>query len=164
MAPDPQLFLSRTAGGTYLITQLPPIVEKIVGTDRQDVFARPGEPVDVRHLCPEAMHALYKITLAPLEIIRIRLGIAPQAARLVEPRPSRESVRGAVACRVRSRVLADALAERLEADNGHVDPLELVAWAQEYRRLRRPPGGIFGRDRRDARAAQPPIAHDLSAE
>jgi hypothetical protein len=72
-----RLFMARTAGGTYLITRLPPIVQRIAGTDRWDVFERPGEPVAVRHLCPEAMHAMYKIELEPLQIIRIRLVIWP---------------------------------------------------------------------------------------
>jgi hypothetical protein len=72
-----RLWLSRTAGGTYLITRLPPLLERIAGSDRMDLFERPGEPVAVRHLCPDAMHAMYKIDLEPLQSIRIRLVIWP---------------------------------------------------------------------------------------
>lgn len=89
----PQLFLSRTAGGTYLLTRLPPIVQRIEGTDRFDVFERPGEPVAVRHLCPQAMHAMYRIELAPLETIRVRLAIDPVAAT-APPMPAASSGNG----------------------------------------------------------------------
>jgi hypothetical protein len=83
-----RLWLSRAAGGTYLITRLPPLVQRIAGTDRMDVFERPGEPVAVRHLCAEAMAAMYKIELEPLESIRIRLVIWP-----VEKTGNRTAVR-----------------------------------------------------------------------
>jgi hypothetical protein len=60
-----------------MLTKFRPLLMAVAGTTRLDAFERPGEPVGVRHLCPEAVQAFYGIELEPLQSIRVRLAIQP---------------------------------------------------------------------------------------
>lgn len=68
-----KLWLTRVHGGRYLATRLRPVIRTIRGTDTLDAFAQPGEPIDVRHLCPAGVHALLGRELPELEPTRINV-------------------------------------------------------------------------------------------
>lgn len=45
------MWLTRVQGGRYYLTHLKPVIHRVYGTRRMDVYARYGEPTEVKHLC-----------------------------------------------------------------------------------------------------------------
>ena len=46
-----KIYLTRQHNGLYMLTKHKPILAKIEGTDIEDSYNVPGEPVGVRNLC-----------------------------------------------------------------------------------------------------------------
>jgi hypothetical protein len=68
-----KLYLSRTHDGKYTLTAFRPLRCPVRGTGWEDLYPRPGDPVDVRGLCPWGVGKLFGVELAVLETKRVEL-------------------------------------------------------------------------------------------
>lgn len=68
-----KLHLSRQADGRYMLTASRPILTTVRGTRHEDYYAEPGDPVGVRHLCPEMVRLLLGTELDPMGTARIEI-------------------------------------------------------------------------------------------
>jgi hypothetical protein len=68
-----KLYLSRKQNGLYMLTKLEPVRTPIFHTDLEDVFVRPGDPINFQGLCPFSVRALFGAELEPGDIARVEL-------------------------------------------------------------------------------------------
>jgi hypothetical protein len=69
-----KLWLSRQHDGRYMLTALRPVVAVIGRTGRYGVYARPGDPVLLRHLCESMVETLLPgIELEELHSVRVEV-------------------------------------------------------------------------------------------
>jgi len=71
------LWLTRCHGDRYMLTYLPPVIARIVGTRHHDAFEDSGEPISIRHLCEGGVMAQLGLTqpLKPLTPTRVWLAM-----------------------------------------------------------------------------------------
>ena len=82
-----KIFLTRVRGGRYMFTALPPIRARIRGTPHEDMFERIGEPIAVKHLCPDGVKSFFGVDLQELETVRVEV-----TARILKSRHEPESL------------------------------------------------------------------------
>jgi hypothetical protein len=69
-----KLWLSRQHDGRYMLTALRPVTAVIGRTGRYGVYARPGDPVLLRHLCEAMIEAMIPgIELEELHSVRVEV-------------------------------------------------------------------------------------------
>ncbi len=69
-----KLWLSRQGNGLYMLTKLKPVKSKIMGTDKEDLYIQPTEPVGVRNLCAVMLKVVgIENELELLESVKIEL-------------------------------------------------------------------------------------------
>lgn len=68
-----KLYLSRTHDTKYTLTAFRPLRCKVRGTAWEDLYPRPGDPVDVRGLCPWGISKLFGVELELLETVKVEL-------------------------------------------------------------------------------------------
>lgn len=68
-----RLWLSRQGNGDYMLTAFEPVRAIVKGTDKEDLYLRTGEPIGVRHLCPDGVKSLFDVAIEVLESVRVNL-------------------------------------------------------------------------------------------
>lgn len=68
-----RLYLARKRNGLYQLTALQPVREMIKGTDYDDIFVTPGDPINFQGLCPFSVQKLFGQELNHLEVMRVRI-------------------------------------------------------------------------------------------
>jgi len=69
-----KLWLSRQHDGRYILTALRPVIAVIGRTGRYGVYARPGDPVILRHLCEPMVETLLPgLELEELHSVRVEV-------------------------------------------------------------------------------------------
>jgi len=63
--------LTRRPNGRYFLTRLPPVILRVLGTDEDDVYLNPGEPVGI-DMCPAGVHAEVGGHLLPFQSIEVQ--------------------------------------------------------------------------------------------
>ena len=71
-------WLSRQYNGSYMFTALRPRRVRVLGTDHEDLYERPGEPIGLRNLCAAGVRTVFRVDLDPLEsrCVRVAAGCA----------------------------------------------------------------------------------------
>jgi len=64
-------WLTRRPNGRYFLTRLKPITSRILGTDDDDIYLNPGEPVGI-DMCPAGVHAEIGRELKLFESARVK--------------------------------------------------------------------------------------------
>lgn len=64
-------WLSRQRDGNYMFTLFRPEKFKIIGTDFEDFYIRPGEPIGVRHWCPGGVKAFFGVEIPVGDQIKV---------------------------------------------------------------------------------------------
>ncbi len=68
------MWVSASRAGTGSILAFSgPTIARIRGTERMDAFEKVGEPMTVRHLCPDGARALFGEVPPPLTPMRVAL-------------------------------------------------------------------------------------------
>lgn len=66
--------MTRRANGLYLLTRHLPVIERVGNTDRQDAYARPGDPLAVNNLCEWSAEHVFGIKDLPhMQSVRVWL-------------------------------------------------------------------------------------------
>lgn len=60
-----KLRLSRGRENRYMLTRFEPIRTGVAGTDFEDLYFRPGDPMAVGNLCSASVKLLFGVELAP---------------------------------------------------------------------------------------------------
>ena len=68
-----KLYLSKRRNGLYQLTALQPIVTNVAGSDVQDVYPTPGDPINFQGLCPFSVKRLFGQELEALQVTRVKL-------------------------------------------------------------------------------------------
>jgi hypothetical protein len=69
-------WLTRQRNGDYLLSIWRPILHPVGRSAHKDAYLQPGEPVGLRHLCADGVHAILRGEhLQPLESVRVRVSI-----------------------------------------------------------------------------------------
>lgn len=68
-----KLYLSRQHNDLYMLTKLKPIKAKVLGTDHEDLYTAPGEPIGIRNLCEVILKLAQVTSIQPLQSIKINL-------------------------------------------------------------------------------------------
>lgn len=68
-----KLWLTRQYDGKYMLTELPPVYEKVGDADYVDVYFKPGEPQGVRNLCYRILFIFGAKPLKKLESIQVEI-------------------------------------------------------------------------------------------
>lgn len=56
-----------------MMTLLKPNISAVVGSDKEDAYIRPGDPVGINNLCADGIKSLFGVELQPLQMVRIEL-------------------------------------------------------------------------------------------
>ena len=72
-----RFYLSRQANGSYMLTLCKPVRAKVRGSGHDDLYICPGEPIGVRHWCPEGVGAVFGVELDCLETCKVEVQAGP---------------------------------------------------------------------------------------
>jgi len=85
--------LARQYNGSYSLLRYEPISEKVAGTDHNDIYVKPGDPIGFRNMCAVSVAAILSVPSAPLteagetmkiEIFAIQAGkVTPELRRMI---------------------------------------------------------------------------------
>lgn len=68
-----ELWLSRQANGSYMLTDKKPVIGEVGTTGYRDLYVAVGDSVGIRHMCPRGAQGLFGVKLRRLESVRVEL-------------------------------------------------------------------------------------------
>lgn len=67
------LFLTKQRDGNFMLTKLRPTIETVSGTNLQDAYIIPGEPIGLKHLCTDGVKAIFGVDIPHLTTVRVTI-------------------------------------------------------------------------------------------